>query len=84
MAISSVAFSYRLIVPLVKDYKYRFTNLEMDPAEAQPLITWSLDNLRTVVHNKYDSEVSSWVSKAAEVGERWLQEEDRLWNIHCD
>ncbi|PVH90592.1 alkaline phosphatase-like protein [Periconia macrospinosa] len=82
LAISSAAVPYRLVIPLVKGYEYRFTNLDIDPAEVQPLVAWSLDDLRTAVHDKYDPEASSWVDKAAEVGEWWLQEQDRLWNIH--
>ncbi|PVH90882.1 alkaline phosphatase-like protein [Periconia macrospinosa] len=82
LAISSAAVPYRLIMPLTKNYEYRFTNLDIDPAEVQPLVAWSLGDLRTAVHNKYDPEASSWVGKAAEVGNWWLQEQDRLWNNH--
>jgi hypothetical protein len=67
---------------LTQDYKYRFTNIVIDPAEVQPLTRWSLDDLRAAAYDTYSPEAASWVDKAAEVGTWWLGEQDRLWNVH--
>ncbi|KAI2482463.1 Alkaline-phosphatase core domain [Pyrenophora tritici-repentis] len=66
---------------LVAGLEYQFTNLKTDPEEVQPLVAWSLNKLHTAVHSKYGSEVADWFSKAAKIGEWWLQEQDRLWNV---
>ncbi|PVI04595.1 alkaline phosphatase-like protein [Periconia macrospinosa] len=80
LAISSAAAPYRLIMPLTRNHAYRFTNLDVDPAEERPLEAWSLGDLRTVVSERCGREASGWVREAVEVGNWWLQEQDRLWN----
>lgn len=80
LAISSAAVPYRLIMPLVKNYEYRFTNLDVDPLEAQAIVAWSLDDLRTAIHDMYGPKASSWAAEAAEAGRWWVEEQDRLWN----
>ncbi|KAH7309228.1 sulfatase domain-containing protein [Rhexocercosporidium sp. MPI-PUGE-AT-0058] len=82
LSISSAVVPYRLIAPLAKDAEYRFTNHAIDPAEIKPLTGWTLDEIRLAVHDAYGPKVASWVDRAAEVGEWWLEEQDRLWNIH--
>ncbi|KAL2062341.1 hypothetical protein VTL71DRAFT_6607 [Oculimacula yallundae] len=81
LAISSAAVPYRLVVPLVENNEFRFTNLDIDPNEVRPMVAWSLDELRRAVRDDHGFEASVWVGEAAEVGKWWVKEQDRLWNV---
>lgn len=74
LAMRSAARPYRLIVPLISDVEWRFTDLEKDPYELKPLLEFSLPGLAEVVERRYDEDVAKWVKDAAHVASWWVKE----------
>lgn len=69
---------YRLVVPLVNDVEWRFSDLKNDPNEVNPILRFNLADLAHVIGKKYDEEVLHWLYDAAYmanwwVGENWSQ-----------
>jgi hypothetical protein len=65
---------FRLVIPLVTDVEWRFSDLDKDPNEDQPISRFSLLDLAETIGKKYDPEVLSWLWDAAYVANWWVAE----------
>lgn len=81
LAMRSAAKPYRLVVPLISDVEWRFTDLERDPYELNPILEFDLRGLIDVIKNRYeeDSDVAQWVKDAAHVASWWVKENWRRY-----
>ena len=79
LALRSAAKPYRLVIPLISDVEWRFTDLVRDPYELEPLLEFDLGSLARVLRKFYGDEVVQWVNDAAHVAEWWVKEYWRRW-----
>ncbi|KGO78374.1 Alkaline phosphatase-like, alpha/beta/alpha [Penicillium italicum] len=80
LSVGSAAVPWRLNLPLNSDFEYRFTDLNKDPYELDPITDWTMSSLAAEVHSKYGAEAFEWAQKAEKVGLWWVAERKKLWN----
>ncbi|KAL1959706.1 hypothetical protein VTO42DRAFT_1292 [Malbranchea cinnamomea] len=73
---------YRLVVPLIPDLEWRFTDLKSDPNELEPILEFELVDLVRVVEKSVGRKAASWVGDAARVARWWVGENWRRWEFH--
>ena len=79
IAMRSTSRPYRLIVPLLTNAKWRFTDLETDKLEMKPVTHHDVVSLVDSVQERYGPQAAQWVIEAANVAKWWLPEHYRLW-----
>lgn len=70
---------YRLVIPLVNDVEWRFTDLRNDPTEIDPILRFTLPDLAHVVRKRYGEGVLRWLYDAAYVANWWVGENWRRY-----
>ncbi|CAG8904828.1 unnamed protein product [Penicillium egyptiacum] len=80
LSVGSAAVPWRLNLPLNNDFEYRFTDLNKDPYELEPVTGWTMGSLAAEVHSKHGPEAFYWAQKAEKVGLWWVAERKKLWN----
>ncbi|KAJ6189328.1 hypothetical protein N7519_004236 [Penicillium mononematosum] len=80
LSVGSAAVPWRLNLPLNNDFEYRFTDLNKDPYELEPVTGWTMGSLAAEVHFKHGPEAFDWAQKAEKVGLWWVAERKKLWN----
>ncbi|RHZ73710.1 hypothetical protein CDV55_108103 [Aspergillus turcosus] len=74
--------AYRLVIPLIDDLEWRFTDLEKDPNELHPVKNFDLVDLAEKLQKEYGSDVTDWVRDAAHVASWWVGENWRRYRYH--
>ncbi|PHH60596.1 hypothetical protein CDD81_1423 [Ophiocordyceps australis] len=74
---------WRLIVPVVDDQEWRFTDLEADEHEEKPLLSFKFDKFLSLVQEKHGSEAAKWTEKAAFMTRWWLAENAKRWRYQA-
>ncbi|KAF7586667.1 hypothetical protein BBP40_008516 [Aspergillus hancockii] len=64
--------AYRLVIPLVDDLEWRFTDLEKDPIELKPIKHFSLMDLAEALDRQYGEDTVNWLRDAAHYTEWWV------------
>jgi arylsulfatase A-like enzyme len=82
LAVRSAAKPYRLVIPLIDDLEWRFTDLKKDPNELHPIKNFDLVDLAEKLQKEYGSEVTDWVRDAAHVASWWVGENWRRYRYH--
>lgn len=70
---------WRLIVPILENVEWRFTNLKDDPAESDPILGFGFPSFLSMVHKKRGEEEAKWVEKAAFATRWWVEENRKRW-----
>lgn len=70
---------WRLIVPVFGNYEWRFTNLETDPHEDTPLVSYDYRAILRIVEEAFGPEAATWVEEAAAVTRWWTDENYKRW-----
>jgi hypothetical protein len=71
--------NWRLIVPVFGNYEWRFTDLETDPHEATPLVSYDYRTILRIVQEKFGSDAAMWVEEAAIVTRWWTEDNYKRW-----
>ncbi|KAJ5479838.1 hypothetical protein N7530_005347 [Penicillium desertorum] len=79
LALRSAAKPYRLIIPVIPDLEWRFSNVETDPHELEALQEFDLENLMDMVLPEYGEDAVQWVKDAAHVAKWWVKENWRRY-----
>lgn len=77
LALRSAAKPYRLVIPLIGDVEWRFTDLERDPNESDVIMEFDLRSVAKAIEKRYDDNheaVVQWLNDAAHVAGWWVQE----------
>lgn len=85
LSIASAAVPWRLVMPLCKTAPFRFTNLEQDPAELEPIEVWTISELARAVRvsDAFGGEgAAEWVVEAEKMGIWWAGEQKRKWRYN--
>ncbi|KAL5361214.1 alkaline-phosphatase-like protein [Aspergillus floccosus] len=70
---------YRLVVPLIDDLEWRFTNIALDPHELQPVTDFNLVDLAKTLDAEYGVDAVNWLRDAAHIAEWWVRENWRRY-----
>lgn len=70
---------YRLVVPLVPDIEWRFSDLASDPTEKHAIFKFDARDFAGAVRHHFGIDAESWVNDAAEVARWWVKENRRRW-----
>lgn len=74
LALRSAPKPYRLIIPLVPDVEWRFSNVDLDPQEQHTLQSFNLLPLLEQVAEKHGDDAVQWIKDAAHVAQWWVSE----------
>ncbi|QUC23543.1 uncharacterized protein UV8b_07784 [Ustilaginoidea virens] len=72
---------WRVVVPVVKDIEWRFTNVETDPHEKDAVLSFDFENFVRSVEKKYGGAAANWAEEAAFVTRWWVDENARRWRF---
>ncbi|KAJ5584914.1 uncharacterized protein N7459_004714 [Penicillium hispanicum] len=79
LALRSAPKPYRLIIPLVPDVEWRFSNVDLDPHELHTLQSFNLLPLLKQVGTVHGDEAVEWIKEAAHVAQWWVAENWRRY-----
>lgn len=79
VAMRSAGEPYRLVVPLVPEVEWRFTNLEVDPHETKFMKAFDLETMKGAVGMKFGSEATHWITEAAHAAQWWVADNWRRY-----
>ncbi|KAJ5537250.1 hypothetical protein N7513_010436 [Penicillium frequentans] len=79
LALRSASKPYRLVIPLVQDVEWRFTDVDIDPHELHTLQSFSLIPLLEDVARVHSDEAVEWIKEAAHVTQWWVSENWRRY-----
>ncbi|RFU76077.1 sulfatase domain-containing [Trichoderma arundinaceum] len=71
--------NWRLIVPVFGNYEWRFTDLETDPHEQTPLVSYDYRAILRSVQAEFGPNAATWVEEAAAVTRWWTDENYKRW-----
>ncbi|KAG0153655.1 hypothetical protein PDIDSM_2309 [Penicillium digitatum] len=80
LALRSAAKPYRLIIPVIPDLEWRFTDVETDPHELHGLQDFDLENLINLVLPQHGEDAVQWIRDASHVAKWWVQENWRRYD----
>ncbi|GJN72082.1 hypothetical protein PLICBS_006153 [Purpureocillium lilacinum] len=66
--------SWRIIVPIVEDTEWRFTDLSKDPHEKEPVLSFGFKSFLRAVEKKHGLDASKWAEDAAFMSRWWVDE----------
>lgn len=75
--------NWRLIVPVFGNYEWRFTDLETDPHEDTPLVSYDYRIILRIVQEAFGPEAATWVKEAATVTRWWTDENYKRWRYNA-
>ncbi|KAL8993915.1 MAG: hypothetical protein Q9169_005989 [Polycauliona sp. 2 TL-2023] len=70
---------YRLVVPLIQEIEWRFTDLSIDPNEKNAIMKFDPAQFSDAVRHNYGAEAEAWVGDAARVAKWWVKDSWRRW-----
>ncbi|KND92031.1 hypothetical protein TOPH_03367 [Tolypocladium ophioglossoides CBS 100239] len=71
--------NWRLIVPVVDNIEWRFTDLGSDPHEQEPVVSFGFWSLLHSVERRHGREAAEWVEEAAFMARWWVEENSKRW-----
>ncbi|PNY25502.1 Uncharacterized protein TCAP_04557 [Tolypocladium capitatum] len=71
--------SRRLIVPVIDNIEWRFTDLDSDPHEQEPVVSFGFSSLLHSVERRHGIEAAEWVEEAAFMARWWVEENSKRW-----
>ncbi|KYK57077.1 sulfatase domain protein [Drechmeria coniospora] len=73
---------WRIIVPIVENNEWRFTDLAADPHEEHAILSFGFFAFLRAVEEKHGIEASKWAEEAAFVTRWWVDENARRWRYN--
>ncbi|KAG5991250.1 hypothetical protein E4U43_004069 [Claviceps pusilla] len=72
---------WRLVVPVIKDIEWRFTNVEEDPHEKEGILSFDFESFLQAIEKKYGSEAAKWTVEASFITRWWVDENAKRWRF---
>jgi hypothetical protein len=79
LALRSGPKPYRLVIPLVPDVEWRFSDVDKDPLELHTVQSFTLPPLLEEVAKVHGEDAVNWVIEAAHVTRWWVSENWRRY-----
>ncbi|KAK0389003.1 hypothetical protein NLU13_2580 [Sarocladium strictum] len=70
---------WRLVVPVLANVVWRFTDISADPREQHPTVNFDFRHLLATVEKEHGVEAAKWVEEAAFVARWWVEENSKRW-----
>ncbi|ODA83185.1 hypothetical protein RJ55_01696 [Drechmeria coniospora] len=70
---------WRLVVPVVDNVEWRFSNLDSDPTEKYSVRVFEFSTFLRLVEERYGVEAARWAEEGAFVARWWVEENSRRW-----
>ncbi|KAH8660198.1 alkaline-phosphatase-like protein [Xylariales sp. PMI_506] len=70
---------WRLVVPLLEGFEWRFTDLDSDPYEQSPILAADSTRLAAKLAEEVGSEPVVWLMEAVSVTNWWITENHKRW-----
>jgi hypothetical protein len=74
LALRSAPKPYRIVIPMVPDVEWRFSDVDLDPHEEKTLQSFTLPPLLEQVAKEHGEEAVQWIKDAAHVAQWWVAE----------
>lgn len=72
---------WRLIMPVIDDVEWRFTNTAQDPRESDAVVAFTFASFLEKVEKKHGIEAARWTERAAFMGRWWVKDNGRRWRF---
>ena len=79
LALRSASKPYRLVIPLVPDVEWRFSDVDRDPLELHTAQSFNLLPLLEQVGKLHSDDAVEWIKEAAHVAQWWVAENWRRY-----
>lgn len=79
LTIADASTPFRLLLPLCSANPLRFTNTAVDPAEQDPIIAWTMNELAALVKVRHGTRAQDWAILAEELGRWWFWDQRSKW-----
>ena len=79
LSLRSAPKPYRLVIPLIPDVEWRFTDVSTDPYEQHSLQSFNILPLFDEVEKVHGAEALQWMKDAAHVAQWWVAENWRRY-----
>lgn len=83
VSMRAAASPYRLVVPLITDAPWRFSDVVADPFELHPDEDLNINTLHDVVQARYGPIAAKWLAEAAHVSQWWIAENHLRWGYNA-
>lgn len=71
--------NWRLVVPIIDNVEWKFTNIELDPREAHPVLGFDFTSFLPRVEKSYGIDAAKWAEEAAFMARWWVEENGKRW-----
>ncbi|POR31885.1 Lipoteichoic acid synthase-like YvgJ [Tolypocladium paradoxum] len=71
--------NYRLVVPVIDDTEWRFTDLANDPHEEDPILSFGFVSFLRAVEKTHGIDASKWAEEGAFMTRWWVEENNKRW-----
>ncbi|CAM1501401.1 Fc.00g105630.m01.CDS01 [Cosmosporella sp. VM-42] len=71
--------NWRMVVPIVDDLEWRFTDLAQDPYEEHPVSSFGFRSFLEAIERDYGIAASEWAENAAFMSRWWVEENRMRW-----
>ncbi|KAJ5576896.1 hypothetical protein N7535_003822 [Penicillium sp. DV-2018c] len=82
ISMRAAAQPYRLVVPLIPDAPWRFTDVVADEFELSPEEDTDIAALFETVQARHGIAAAKWLSEAAHISQWWIAENHRRWGFN--
>lgn len=66
--------AWRLVIPVVEDVEWRFTNVEESPNEMEAIVAFGFAAFLDAIKEKYGTEAAEWAEQGSFMARWWVQE----------
>lgn len=70
---------WKLVVPIIENTEWRFADLEIDPQEMDPILSFVFRGFLEAVAEKHGVDTAKWVEEAAFLSRWFIDENARRW-----
>ncbi|KAJ3494954.1 hypothetical protein NLG97_g3738 [Lecanicillium saksenae] len=70
---------WRLVVPIVEDVEWRFTNREESPNEMEAVVAFGFVSFLDAIKEKYGAEAAEWAEQGSFMARWWVDENQRRY-----
>ncbi|KAJ4155838.1 hypothetical protein LMH87_001064 [Akanthomyces muscarius] len=71
--------AWRIVVPIVEDVEWRFTNLEESPNETEEIVIFGFVSFLNAVKDRHGKDAAEWAEEAAFMARWWVDENRRRY-----
>lgn len=71
--------NWRLVAPVIHNIEWRFTDLESDPTDTNPVEAFEFADLIKKTEQRFSRQEAMWAERAAFVARWWVEENNKRW-----